>query len=91
MSMRKDIMLSVKQRNLLTNPQIQRTISILTRHLRTYGKYFRRLQQLSQERFVALPGSGELIMLYWSQIVGSTNHDQSDIAGEVFLRLERFA
>ncbi|KAF5321876.1 hypothetical protein D9619_000809 [Psilocybe cf. subviscida] len=80
MSMRKDIMLSVKQQNLLTNPQVQRTVSILTRHLRTYGKYFRRLQQLSQERFVALPGSGELIMLYWSQIIESTNHDQSDIA-----------
>lgn len=84
MSMRKDIMLSVKQQNLLINPQTQRTVSILTRHLRAYGKYFRRLQQLSQARFVDLPGSGELIMLYWSQIVESTEHNQSDIAGAVF-------
>ncbi|KAF8974448.1 armadillo-type protein [Flammula alnicola] len=59
---------------------IRRTVIILTRHLRTFGKYFRRLQQLSPERFISLPTSGDLIMFYWSQIVDSTNYPQSVVA-----------
>ncbi|KAF9476494.1 ARM repeat-containing protein [Pholiota conissans] len=78
--LRKNIVLSVIQNNLMKDEQIRLTTTILTKHLRTFGKFFRRLQQLSQERFVALPLCGDLIILYWSQILDSTNYPQNLIS-----------
>ncbi|TFK75774.1 ARM repeat-containing protein [Pluteus cervinus] len=50
------------------------TMDSLTRHIRAFGKFFRRLQQLSPSRFAAIPACGDLIFFYWSQIVEATNH-----------------
>ncbi|KDR83604.1 hypothetical protein GALMADRAFT_219426 [Galerina marginata CBS 339.88] len=77
--LRKSIVLSLLQNEFVANEQARRTISVLTRHLRSFGKFFRRLQQCSHERFVLLPMCGELVMFYWSQIIGSTNYPQNFI------------
>ena len=79
--LRKNIVSSVIQNDSMKSDQIRRTVVLLTKHLRTFGKFFRRLQQLSPERFVLLPMCGDLIMSYWSQIVDSTNYPQNLICG----------
>ena len=81
-AMRQSIVLSVMQNDPTENNQnLRRTIIVLTRHIRLFGKFFRRMQQLSHERFVQLPTSGDLIMFYWSQVVESTNYPGSFVAG----------
>ena len=81
-SMRQTVVLSVLQNDLAENNQhLRRTITVLTRHIRLFGKFFRRMQQLSHERFVLLPMSGDLIMFYWTQVVESTNYPGSFVAG----------
>ncbi|KAF8592605.1 ARM repeat-containing protein, partial [Ramaria rubella] len=45
----------------------------LTRHLRLYGKMFRRMQRLSIQRFVALPQANELVLYYWGEVVKATD------------------
>ena len=81
-SMRQDVVLSMLQNDPAGNNQyLRRTISILTRHIRLFGKFFRRMQQLSHERFVLLPMSGDLIMFYWTQVMESTNYPENFVAG----------
>ncbi|PPQ83268.1 hypothetical protein CVT25_004007 [Psilocybe cyanescens] len=75
--LRKGIVMSLLNNELPANEQTRRTVSVLTRHLRTFGKYFRRLQQLSSERFISLPMSDDIVMYYWSQIVDSTSYPQN--------------
>ncbi|TDL29402.1 ARM repeat-containing protein [Rickenella mellea] len=50
-----------------------RSLDYLTRHVRLFGKLFRRLQQLSPSRFVALPLCSDLIFYYWSKVIQSAN------------------
>ncbi|TFK29370.1 ran binding protein 11 [Coprinopsis marcescibilis] len=57
------------------NPSLENylpAIKILTKHLLAFGKFFRRLQQLSHQRFASLPMCGDLVLFYWSQIVEAT-------------------
>ncbi|KAI0347520.1 ARM repeat-containing protein [Trametopsis cervina] len=49
------------------------SLATLTRHIRLFGKFFRRLQQLDVQRFVALPGCNDLILYYWSKVVQATS------------------
>ncbi|KAF8076536.1 armadillo-type protein [Lyophyllum atratum] len=58
---------------LRTNIIVQRSLNIFTRHIRVFGKFFRRLQQLSPSRFVALPMCSDMILFYWSQVVKATS------------------
>ena len=53
----------------------------VTRHVSTFGKLFRRLQQNSVARFVALPMCSELVLYYWDKIVQATNGPPEFIAG----------
>ena len=81
-AMRQTIVLSLLQNDPAENNQhLRRTIIVLTRHIRLFGKFFRRMQQLSHERFVLLPMSGDLVMFYWTQVVESTNYPGSFVAG----------
>lgn len=41
--------------------------------IRTLGKFFRRLQQLSASRFVGLQATNTLVMYYWGKVVQSLN------------------
>lgn len=66
---------------LAADPQARRTVDVLTRHIRHFGKFFRKLQQRSQPRFVALPMCGDLIMFYWNEVVQATSGPPNLIAG----------
>lgn len=66
------------------NEQTFRTIIVLTKHMRVFGKFFRRLQQLSAERFASLAMSTEVVMIYWSEIAESTNYPQRNIFGQFY-------
>ncbi|KAF8489124.1 armadillo-type protein [Gautieria morchelliformis] len=55
-----------------TSPSV-RALDTLTRHLRLYGKMFLRMQQLSSQRFVALPHANELILYYWAEVIKASN------------------
>ncbi|KAJ7507960.1 armadillo-type protein [Mycena galericulata] len=57
---------------LASNPYAQRSVDILTRHIRLLGKFFRRLQELSSPRFASLPSCPGLVAYYWGQVVRAT-------------------
>ncbi|KAH6915318.1 ran binding protein 11 [Coprinopsis sp. MPI-PUGE-AT-0042] len=58
----------------------QPAIKLLTKHLLAFGKLFRRIQQLSRERFAALPTCGDLVLFYWSEVVEAANVSSQMIA-----------
>lgn len=49
------------------------SVDRLTRHVRVFGKFFRRLQQLKPEKFVDLPTGNEIVLYYWDRVVQATN------------------
>ncbi|CCM04790.1 uncharacterized protein FIBRA_06983 [Fibroporia radiculosa] len=57
-----------------------RSVDILTRHVRLFGKFFRRLQQLSIPRFVKLPMCTDLVLYYWSKVVQASDTPAAYIA-----------
>jgi hypothetical protein len=58
------------------------TIDILTRHVRLFGKFFRRFQQLAVSRFVTLPMCRDLVLYYWDKVVQATNGPPELISGK---------
>ncbi|KAJ3517980.1 hypothetical protein NLJ89_g157 [Agrocybe chaxingu] len=76
----KSLVFSILQSNAMGHEPTRRSITVLTKHLRVFGKFFRRLQQLNPEQFVLLPVSGDLVLFYWSQIAESTNYPQNLIS-----------
>ena len=63
------------------SPVAQRSINQLTRHIRLFGKFFRRLQQLDVVRFVKLPTCSELVLYYWDKVVEAANASAQAIDG----------
>ncbi|PPQ99043.1 hypothetical protein CVT24_003603 [Panaeolus cyanescens] len=72
--LRKTLLLTVVQSNVQLNGQATQTVVNYTKHLRLFGKLFRRLQQLHAQRFASLEESPGLILYYWSQVVDSKNY-----------------
>lgn len=58
----------------LINPDPSTAASLLrlTKHVRLFGKYFRRTQMFSTARFVHMPESRQLVMFYWGKVVAAT-------------------
>ncbi|KAJ8523493.1 hypothetical protein ONZ45_g125 [Pleurotus djamor] len=79
-NMRKSILSAVPLQTVESDPHLKRSIDLLTRHIRAFGKYFRRLQQLNNKAFLELPGSAELILYYWAQVSESINHPPEALA-----------
>ncbi|KXN86407.1 Importin-11 [Leucoagaricus sp. SymC.cos] len=71
--LRKDIVLALNMEGHVS--LAYKPLEVLTNHVRTYGKYFRRLGQLDVSRFVELPRCGELVLYYWQQVVDATGGD----------------
>jgi len=65
------------------DPVAHNTMDLLTRHIRLFGKFFRRLQQLSVTRFVALPMCRDLVLYYWAKIVQATNDPSALVSGKI--------
>ncbi|KAF8623412.1 hypothetical protein AX15_006355 [Amanita polypyramis BW_CC] len=72
-NLRQDIVLNLVRSGQQELLRSSRTTNILTRHIRLFGKFFRRLQQLSHARFIGLPVCADLILFYWSQVVNATS------------------
>ncbi|KAJ7068412.1 armadillo-type protein [Mycena amicta] len=53
-------------------PFAWRSVQVLTKHIRSIGKFFRRLQELSVSRFSTLPCCPDLVAYYWGQVVEAT-------------------
>ncbi|KAF8557000.1 ARM repeat-containing protein [Imleria badia] len=62
-----------------SDPITTLSIERLTRHIRAFGKFFRRLQQLDPAKFVELPACNDMVLYYWSKVVEATNHRSGDM------------
>jgi len=62
-----------------SDPITTLSIDRLTRHIRVFGKFFRRLQQLDAAKFVELPGCNDMVLYYWSKVVEATDHRSEDM------------
>ncbi|KAI0719492.1 ARM repeat-containing protein [Cerioporus squamosus] len=58
----------------------QRALDLLTRHVRVFGKLFRRMQRDNTANFVTLPMCGDLVLYYWSKVVQATTGPPEQIA-----------
>ncbi|KAI0750869.1 ARM repeat-containing protein [Daedaleopsis nitida] len=58
----------------------QRSLDLLTRHIRVFGKLFRRMQRDSPAHFVTLPICGDLVLYYWNKVVQATTGPVDQIA-----------
>ena len=63
---------SLNSSNLPNTPPVLRAIEKITCHVRTFGKFFRRLQQLETKKFVLLPMCTVIVLYYWNMVVQST-------------------
>lgn len=63
---------SLNSSNLPNTPAVLRAIEKITGHVRAFGKFFRRLQQLETKKFVLLPICTDIVLYYWSKVVQST-------------------
>ena len=63
---------SLNSSNLPNTPSVLLTIERITSHVRAFGKFFRRLQQLETKKFVLLPICTDIVLYYWSKVVQST-------------------
>lgn len=59
-----------------------RSLNFLTRHVRLFGKFFRRMQQASCPRFIKLPMCSDLVLYYWSTVVRATNGPPNLVSGK---------
>jgi len=53
-------------------PLVLLAVERATRHVRAFGKFFRRLQQLEAKKFVLLPICTDIVLYYWNKVVQST-------------------
>lgn len=58
------------------------SMDFLTRHIRQFGKLFRRMQQLNNAKFVELNSSKDIVLYYWSKVVEATDSPPNFIAGK---------
>jgi len=66
-----------------TSPVTLATVDKLTRHVRVFGKFFRRLQQLEPAKFVELPTCNGMVLYYWEKVVQATNGPPDMIKGRI--------
>lgn len=51
------------------DPIALHSLNLLYKLVRTFGKFFRRVQQIDIARFVKLPLCDDLILYYWEKVV----------------------
>ncbi|KAF9226602.1 ARM repeat-containing protein [Gyrodon lividus] len=62
-----------------SDPVSAASIDRLARHVRVFGKFFRRLQQLDPGKFVELPSCNDMVLYYWSKVVQATDEGSPDM------------
>ncbi|THH15375.1 hypothetical protein EW146_g5093 [Bondarzewia mesenterica] len=66
---RNALMHSLRSSNVQPDAVTERSLTLLSRHILTMGKFFRRLQQIDAAVFVALPSCDNLVSYYWDKVV----------------------
>ena len=51
------------------DPTALRSLNLIFKSVCTFGKFFRRLQQIDVARFVELPLCDDLVLYYWEKVV----------------------
>jgi hypothetical protein len=51
------------------DPITLHSLNLLYKSVRTFGKFFRRVQQIDVARFVDLPLCDDLVLYYWEKVV----------------------
>jgi hypothetical protein len=81
MESRTDLLMALRASNSPPDQVARRSIDQLTRHVRLFGKFFRRLQQINVARFVGLPMCDDLVLYYWSKVVQATSGPAEFVMG----------
>lgn len=81
--LRINLVLAIRSGAASATPVTEQSIKTLTRHIRLFGKNFRRLQQLDAVKFVKLPSCSDLILYYWSKVVQATNSPNDHVQGKL--------
>ncbi|EGN93009.1 hypothetical protein SERLA73DRAFT_116383 [Serpula lacrymans var. lacrymans S7.3] len=71
--LRINLLMTIRSSSTSPGPTASKAIDQLTRHVRVFGKFFRRLQQLVTPKFVELPMCDDLVLYYWSKVVQATD------------------
>lgn len=78
--LRTNFVASVLGSGRLNDEPCRRTMDLLSKRIRAYGKFYYRLAILGPARFVELPNCTDMIMFYWSEIEKATNAPPQSIA-----------
>lgn len=90
-SLRSSFVASVLASNRLNDVACRRTMDLLVKRIKGYGKFYFRLAMLNPGRFVELPSCTDMIMFYWTEIEKATEAPPQSIAGEVFISARLYA
>ncbi|KAH9062811.1 ARM repeat-containing protein [Lactarius vividus] len=63
------ILMNLRSAGTQPDPIALRSLNLLYKYVRTFGKFFRRMQHLDVARFVELPLCDDLILYYWEKVV----------------------
>jgi hypothetical protein len=81
--MRVNLVLALRSSSSTPDRVARQSVGQLTRHVRLFGTFFRRLQQLSPRRFLQLPMCTELVLYYWDKVVHASYQPPELIAGSL--------
>jgi len=61
--------MNLRSASMPPDPIALHSLSLLYKFVRTFGKFFRRMQQVEVARFVDLPLCDDLVLYYWEKVV----------------------
>ncbi|PVG00491.1 ARM repeat-containing protein [Serendipita vermifera] len=68
-----NLRLSLFMSNLSSNLLESETQLYISRHVRLFGKYFRKTQAFSTAKFIKMPNCRTLVLFYWERVVQAAN------------------
>jgi len=63
------ILMNLRSDAVPSDPITLHSLKLLYKFVRTFGKFFRRVQQVDPARFVELPVCDDLVLYYWEKVV----------------------
>jgi hypothetical protein len=63
------LLMNLRSASMLPDPIALHSLSLLYKFVRTFGKFFRRVQHVEVARFVDLPLCDDLVLYYWEKVV----------------------
>ncbi|KAI5893425.1 ARM repeat-containing protein [Schizophyllum commune H4-8] len=79
-ALRSSFVASVLASNRLSDAACRKTMDLLVKRIKGYGKFYFRLAMLNPGRFVELPSCTDMIMFYWTEIEKATEAPPQSIA-----------